>query len=98
MSAEIFRFPGAPAPGTPTDPVLAPSEQLVRMLRWYADEIEAGRLTPRSALIVFHHGEHLLPDVIGGGVELNRLEVAGVLAQAALKAQAVAFRGAHVSP
>lgn len=101
MTAEIVRFPGAPAPddqGAAFVREEAPRDHLVGMLRWYADEIAAGRIDPVAAVLVLHQGEHHLPEVIGGGQNLSRLELAGLLAQAQLRAQAVAFRGAHVTP
>lgn len=97
MSAEILRFPGTnEAPELPQ--AEDPREHAVGMLRWYADEIAAARLDPQSLVLILHHGEHLLPEVIGAGAPLSRLELAGLLAQAQLRAQAVAFRGAHVTP
>lgn len=97
MSAEILRFPGAePADGpAPTED---PRQHAAGMLRWYADEIAAGKMNPEAVVLLLHHGEHLLPEVIGAGAPLNRLELAGLLHQASLRVQAVAFRGAHVVP
>lgn len=84
MSAKVIAFP------RPID-----AGNLAEALRWYADEIEAKRLTPRSAIVLFHHGEGYLPEVVGLGAPLNRLESAAILDQAHLRAQAVAFRGPH---
>lgn len=68
---------------------------LAEALRWYADRLDAGDLTAKSAIVVFHHGEAFLPEVVGLGEPLNRLESAALLDQAHLRAQAVAFRGPH---
>lgn len=84
MSADVIQFP---RPVDVTD--------LAAALRWYADKIEEGRLTPESILLVVHHGQQYMPEIVGLGQPLNRLECAGVLGQAYLRTQAVAFRGPH---
>lgn len=75
-------------------PTVDPSN-LTAALRWYADAIERGDVSAESVLMVFHTGVGFLPRTHGLGKQLNRLEVAAVLQQASLSAQAVAFRGAH---
>lgn len=84
MSGNVVQFP------RPVD-----VSNLTEALRWYADRIEEGALTPESVLLVVHHGESFLPEVVGLGKSLNRLEVCAILGQAHLRTQAVAFRGPH---
>jgi hypothetical protein len=84
VSGKILPFPTVDAANLPA------------ALRWYAAAAEDGRLDAASVVLVVHHGEHHLPGLIGLGAPLNRYETAGILAQALLRAQAVAFRGADL--